>query len=86
MHAFGGRLVARGHHVEPLEGVGLLTGAGLVEIVGGIGKLRSELGHEVGGDFVAAGADGGADGGKEIRGLAAVFVVHAANGFLADTG
>jgi hypothetical protein len=82
--ALGRRLVARGHHVEPLEGIGLFTGARLVEIAGGIRELRGELGDEVGGNFVAAGAYGRADGGEKIGRLAAVFVVHAANGFFGD--
>jgi len=84
--SFRGGLVARGHHVEPLEGVWFFAGAGLVEMVGGIGKLRGEFGDEVGGNFVAARADGRADGGEKIGRLAAVFVVHAADGFFDDAG
>jgi hypothetical protein len=73
-------------HVEPLQRIGFLAGAGLVEVVGGIGELRGEFGDEVGGDFVAARADRGADGGKEIGRLAAEFKLHAADGFLSDSG
>ena len=65
MDVFGRRLVAGGLHVEPLERVGLFAGAGFVEIVGGIGELRGEFGDEVGGDFVAARADGGAERRRE---------------------
>ena len=55
------RLVAGRLHVEPLEWIGLFARAGLVEIVSGVGKLGGEYGDEAGGDFVAAGADRGAD-------------------------
>jgi hypothetical protein len=84
MDIFRGRLVAGRLHVEPLERIGLFAGARLVEVVGGIGELRGEFGDEVGGDFVAAGADRGADGGEEIGGLAAEFEPHAADCFLRD--
>ena len=60
----GGRLVAGRLHVEPLEWVRLFAGAGLVEIVSRIGKLRCEFGSEVGGNFVAARANRRADGGQ----------------------
>ena len=63
---FGGRLVAGRLHVEPLERIGFFAGAGFIEIVRGIGKLRGEFGDEVGGNFVAAGADGRTDCGEEI--------------------
>ena len=86
MDVLRGRLVAGRLHVEPLERVGLFAGARLVKVVGGIGELRGEFGDEVGGDFVAARADRGADGGKEIGGLAAEFKLHAADGFLSDSG
>jgi len=85
MDVFRGRLVAGRLHVEPLERIGLFAGAGLVEVVCGIGELRGEFGDEVGGDFVAAGADRGADGSQKIGGLAAEFELHAADGFLGDT-
>jgi len=72
-------------HVEPLEWVGLIARAGFIEVVGGIGELGGEFGDEVGGDFVAAGADGRADGGEEIGGFAAEFELHPTDGFLGDT-
>jgi len=86
MDVFRRRLVAGRLHVEPLEGIGLFAGAGLVEIVGGVGELRGEFGDEFGGDFVAAEADRGADGGEEIGGLAAEFELEAADGLLGDAG
>ena len=86
VHVFRGRLVAGGLHVEPLERIGLFAGAGLIEIVAGIGKLGGEFGDEIGGDFVAAGADGRADGSEKIGGLAAEFESHAADCFLGDAG
>ena len=66
VNVFGRGLVAGGHHVEPLERVGFFAGVRLVEIIGGIGELRGELGDEFGADFVAAGADAWTDGGEEI--------------------
>jgi len=84
MDAFGGRLVARGGHVEPLERIGLFPGARFVKILGGVGELRGELRDEVGSDFVAAGANRGTDRCKEMRGLAAVFITHAADRFFGD--
>jgi hypothetical protein len=83
---FRGWLVAGRFHVEPLERIGLFAGAGLVEIVGSVGELRGKFGDEVGGNFVAARANRGTDGGQEIGGLAAEFESHAANGFLGDAG
>jgi len=83
---FGGRLVAGRLHVEPLERVGLVAGAGLVKIVLGIGKLGGEFGDEVSGDFVATGTDGRTDGGEEMRWVAAEFELHAANRFFGDAG
>jgi len=80
------RLVAGRLHVEPLEWVGLIARAGFIEEVGGIGELGGEFGDKVGGDFVAAGADGRTDGGEEIGGLAAKFELHLADGFLGDAG
>ena len=61
--------MAGGHHVEPLDGVGLVAGAEFVEVVGGVGELGEELGGDFGADFVAAAADAGADGGEEVGGL-----------------
>jgi hypothetical protein len=66
---FGRRLVAGGHHVEPLERIGFFAGPGLVEKIGGIGELGCELDDEFGADFVAARAYGRADGGEKIRGI-----------------
>ena len=86
MNVFGGRLVAGRLHVEPLEWIGLFAGAGLVEIVRGIGELGGEFSDEVGGDFVAARADGRTDGNEEMFGIAAIFELHAANCLLGDAG
>ena len=68
-NVFWWRLVAGRHHVEPLKWIGFFAGAGFVEKIGGIGKLGRELDDEFGANFVAAGADAGADGGEEIRGI-----------------
>ena len=86
MDVFRGWLVAGRLHVEPLERIGFFAGAGFIEIVGGIGELRGEFGDEVGGHFVAAGADGRTDCGEEIGRLAAKFELHLASGFLSDAG
>jgi len=79
-------LVAGGHHVEPLDGVGLVAGAEFVEVGGGIWELGEELGRDFGADFVAAGADAGADGGEEIAGVGAEVHLHFADGFGGDAG
>ena len=77
-------LVARGHHAEPLQRIGLIAGARLIEIVGGIGELRRELGDEFRAHFIAAGAYGGAESGEEIGRLAAKFEAQAAHGLFGD--
>jgi hypothetical protein len=79
-------LMARGHHAEPLQRIGFIAGARLIEKAGGIGKLRIEFGDEICADFVAAGADGRAESGKEIGGFAAKFKAQAAHGLFGDTG
>ncbi len=73
--------MAGGHHVEPLDGVGLVAGAEFVEVVGGVGELGEELGGDFGADFVAAGADAGADGGEEVARVGAEVHLHFADGF-----
>ena len=77
----GRGLVAGGHHVEPLDGVGFIAGAELIEPFRGFGELREELGGDFGADFVAATADGWADGGEEVGGLGFVLHLHLADGF-----
>jgi hypothetical protein len=59
----GRRLMAGGHHVEPLERVRLVAGAEFVEEVGGVGKFCGEGGGDFGAYFVAAATDGRADRG-----------------------
>lgn len=83
---FRRRLVAGRFHVEPLERVGLVACAGFVEVVVGIGELGHEFGDEIGGDFVATRANGGADGSEEMRRLAAKFKLHAADCFFGNAG
>ena len=78
---FGRGLVAGGHPVEPLNGIGFVAGAEFVEPFGGLGKLRLKLGGNFGADFVAAAADGRADGGKEAGRLGAELHFHLADGF-----
>lgn len=39
-NSFGRRLVARRHHVEPLDGIGLVARAKFFEVGGGVGELR----------------------------------------------
>ncbi len=80
-NVFGRGLVAGGHHVHPLDGIRLIAGAEFVEPFGGFGKLRLKLGGNFSADFVAAAADGRADGGKEAGGLAAELHLHLADGF-----
>jgi hypothetical protein len=83
---FGRGLMAGRHHVQPLDGIGFVAGAKFVEPVGGIGELGLELRGDFGADFVAAGADGRADGGEEVSRLAAEMHLHLADGFYDDAG
>lgn len=83
---FGRGLVAWRHHVEPLNGIGLVAGAEFVEPIGGIGELGVELSGDFGADFVAAAADGRADGGEEVGGPGFEVHLHLANGFDGDAG
>jgi holo-[acyl-carrier protein] synthase len=78
--------VAGRHHVEPLEGVGLVAGAEFVEKFGGIGEFGGEVGGDFGADFVAATADRGADRGEEIFRVGFEFHLHLADGFDNDAG
>ena len=66
VNVFGRGLMARRHHVEPLEGIRFFAGAGFVEKIGSVGELGCELNDEFSADFVAAGADAGADSGEEV--------------------
>ena len=79
------RLVAGGHHVEPLDGIGLVAGAEFVKPFGGFGELGEKLGGDFGADFVAAASDGGADGGEEVGGLGFELHLQLADGFHNDT-
>lgn len=85
-NVFWRRLVTGRGHVEPLEGIGFLAGARFVEVIGGVGKLRGELGDEVGADFVAAGADGRTEGGEEVGGPGTETHLHLTNGLCGDAG
>ena len=62
-------LVAGGHHVQPLDGIGFVASAEFVKPFGGIGELGLKLGGNFGADFVAAPADGGTNGGEEVGGF-----------------
>lgn len=82
----GRGLVAGRTHVEPLDGVGLVTGAEFVEEFGSLSKLREEFGGDFSPDFVAAAAYGRANGGEEIFWIGAEILAHFAGGFLGDAG
>ena len=69
------------NHVEPLDGIGLIAGAELVEPFGGIEELGEELSGDFGADFVAAASDGRADGGEEVGRLGFEVHLHLADGF-----
>src|SRR5437773_4116642 len=75
-HIFWRGLVAGGHHIEPLDGIGFVAGTEFVEPFGGISKLRLKLDGDFGADFVAAAADGRPDGGKEVGGLGFELHLH----------
>ena len=83
---FGRWLVAGGHHVEPLDGIGFVAGAEFVEPGGGIGELGVELSGDFGADFIAAAADRRADGGEEIGGFGLEVHLHLADGLDGDAG
>ncbi len=78
---FGGGLMGWRHHIQPLNGIGLVTGAEFVEPFGGIGELGKKLGGDFGADFVAAATDGGADSGKQIARLGFEMHLQLADGF-----
>ncbi len=82
----GWRLVAGGHHVQPLDGIGFVAGAEFVKPIGGFGELREELGGDFGADFVAATTDRGSDGGEEVGGVGFELHLHLADGFDDDAG
>ena len=63
---FGRRLVARWHHVEPLQRIGFFAGAEFVKIFLGVRKLRGEFRDEFGADFVTAAADCGTESRKNV--------------------
>jgi len=73
-------------HAEPLERIGFVARERLVEVFGCVCELGVELSDKVGGNLVAARPDGRADGGEEIGGCAAKFLLHATDGFLGDSG
>jgi hypothetical protein len=77
----GRGLVARGHPIEPLNRIGFVAGAELIEPFGGIGKLGLKLDGDFGADFVAATANGGADGGKQVGRFGAKVHLHLADSF-----
>ena len=86
MHIAGRGLVARGHHVEPLQGIGLFACSRLIKVFGRIRELRGEFSDELRAHFIAARSDGGAERGQKIGGLASKFEPHAANSFFGDPG
>ena len=48
--------------------------------------MGSEFDNEIGGDFIAARADGRSDGGEKMRWVAAKLELHTADGFLGYAG
>ena len=81
---FGGRLVAGGHHAEPLERVGLVAGAKLVEPFRCVGEPGKESGGDFGANFVATAADRGAKRSEQIDRLGGEFHLHFSDGFYDD--
>ena len=74
--------MARRHLIEPLEGIGLVAGAEFIEPVRSIRKLRFEFDGNFRADFVAAAADGRADGSEQAIWPRAEL--HFPNGFCDD--
>ncbi len=73
--------MARGHHVEPLDGIGFVAGAEFVEPFRGFGELGKKLSGDFGADFVAAAANRWPDGGEEVGGVGFELHLHLADGF-----
>src|SRR5271165_1256785 len=76
--------MARGHLIEPLDGIGFVAGAEFVEKIWRVSKLRKKVGGNFRADLVAAASDGGTDGGENICGLAGEMHAHVAHGFPGD--
>jgi len=81
---FGGRLVAGGHHGEPLERVGFVAGAKLIEPFRGVGELGKEGGGDLGANLVATAADRRAKRGEQIGRLGGEFHLHFSDGLYDD--
>ena len=56
-------------HIEPLERVRFFAGERLIEIFGAVGELRGEFGDQIRANFVAARANGRAEGRKDVARL-----------------
>jgi hypothetical protein len=80
-NTLGRRLMAGRHHIHPLNGIRLVAGAEFVEPFGSFGKLRLKLGGDFGADFVAAAANGRADGGEKPGGPGTELHLHLPDGF-----
>lgn len=79
-----GRLVTRRCHVEPLNGIGFVTRAWLVEIIVRVSELGGEFDDKFDANFITTRADGRTKRGEKVGRLAAEFKSHAANGLLSD--
>ena len=55
------------HHVEPLQRIGFVAGAQLVEKFGGIRKLPAEGCGDFSAYFIAAATNGRPDGREQVR-------------------
>ncbi len=76
--------MARRLHVEPLEGIWLVAGAEFIEPVGRVGELGGKGCGDLGADFVAAAADGRADGSEQAIRPRAELHLHFPHGFCDD--
>ncbi len=76
--------MARRCHVEPLNRIGFVTRAWLVEIIVRVSELGGEFGDKFDANFITTRADGRTKRGKKVGRLAAEFELHAANGLLSD--
>ena len=74
------------HHVEPLDGVGLVSGTEFVEVGGSVRELGEELGGDFCADFVAARADAGADSGEKVARVGGEMHLHGADRLGGDAG
>src|SRR6201984_553250 len=82
----GRGLVSRRHHVEPLQGVRLFSGAQFVEVFCGVCKLRRKFRDKFCAHFVATAADRWTERREKVGRLRVELLAHFADGFFCSAG